>query len=75
MNLSVFPLLAVFLLIAIRTSTYHAIIGVSVVLSQGISNVPLVALYQPAVGGIGVPLGGTLRAKPITMTRNQEPKP
>ncbi|MEX2116604.1 MAG: SLC13 family permease [Bacteroidota bacterium] len=41
-------------------TTYHAIIGVSVVLSQFISNVPLVALYQPLLTTSGVLVPGLM---------------
>lgn len=41
-------------------TTYHAIIGVSVVLSQFISNVPLVALYQPLLTESGVLVPGLM---------------
>jgi Na+/H+ antiporter NhaD/arsenite permease-like protein len=41
-------------------TTYHAIIGVSVVLSQFVSNVPLVALYQPLLTNSGVLVPGLM---------------
>lgn len=41
-------------------TTYHAIIGVSVILSQLVSNVPLVALYQPLLANAGVLVPGLM---------------
>lgn len=41
-------------------TSHHAIIAVSVVLSQLISNVPLVALYQPLLTDAGVQLPGLM---------------
>jgi Na+/H+ antiporter NhaD/arsenite permease-like protein len=41
-------------------TTYHAIIGVSVLMSQFISNVPLVALYQPLLTESGVLVPGLM---------------
>jgi Na+/H+ antiporter NhaD/arsenite permease-like protein len=41
-------------------TTYHAIMGVSIVLSQFVSNVPLVALYQPLLTNSGVLVPGLM---------------